>query len=275
MKIYLDVAMITNTVITLVCIEATAKICHKKLGNKRGFMAAGIGGLTSLLIVFNAATYTSALIITMIKFISFPTIALTAFGYKRLSELIKFTSIFAAAKLLYAGIVLIFWELSDTKIIFMRNYTIYFNISIFKLTISVVLTYAALTVIEIIRKASASASVFVATYSCGNYQLSVPAVADTGNKLCDCFSNEPVVIFYCDELYYHFGLDSIDSLSPGRFRLIPYETINGGGLLPVTYSGKIEIYSDDKIHTDLRCCVGVKKSNGSRSRAIFNPEIIR
>ncbi len=275
MKIYLDVALITNTVVTMICLEATAAICHKKLGSKRAFIAGSIGGITSLLIVFNTNSYSAALIVTIIKALSFPLIILIAFGYKRLSEVIKTTLIFLATKILYVGIVLILWELSDTKIIYIRNYTIYFNISLLKLTISVILTYAALTVIEIIKKASASASSFIATYSCGNYQLAVPAVADTGNKLCDCFSNEPVIIFYCDELFYHFGLDSSESLGPGKFRLIPYETINGSGLLPVTFNGKVEITADDKRHTDIRCCIGIKKSNGSKSRAIFNPEIIR
>jgi stage II sporulation protein GA (sporulation sigma-E factor processing peptidase) len=275
MKIYLDVAIITNAVVTLICLEATAALCHKKLGNKRSFIAAGFGGLTSLLIVFNAISYTAALTITIIKLISFPLIVLTAFGYKRLTELIKATLIFTAAKILYAGIVLILWEMSDTRIIYIRNYTIYFNISILKLTVSVILTYSLLTVIEIIKKASVSASDFAATYSCGNYQLTVPAVADTGNKLRDCFSNEPVVIFFCDELYYHYNLDSPDSLGPGKFRLIPFDTINGNGLLAVTYSGKIEITADDKRYTDIRCCIGIKRSGGSRSRAIFNPEIIR
>lgn len=274
MKIYLDVALITNTVVTLLCLEMTARIVHRTIINKRAFIASSIGGLTCVLIVFQANSYPVAVIITVIKLLSFPLITAIAFKSKSIADLIRNTAIFFVANLVYMGIVLIIWELSDTKIIYIRNYTIYFNVSLLKITIAVIITYFLLTLIDILRNLSSRCDKFSATYSCGNYRLSIPAIADTGNKLCDCFTSTPVVIFYCDDLYFHFDLDSPEALAVGKFRLIPFDTINGGGLIPVTYGGKVEISDEKTKYTDLRCCVGITRSNGSKSRAIFNPQII-
>lgn len=274
MKIYLDVALITNTAVTLLCLEMTAKIIHRTIANKRAFIASSVGGLTSLMIVLTADSYPVAVLITVLKLLSFPLIAAIAFKFKSITNLVRNTAVFFAANLLYVGIVLLLWELSDTKIIFIRNYTIYFNVSIFKLTVSVIITYILLTAVEMVRKISNTADKYSATYTCGNYHLSIPAIADTGNRLCDRFSSTPVVIFYCDDLYFHFDLDSPEVLSSGKFRLLPFDTISGSGLIPVTYGGKVEIYDESSRFTDLRCCVGITRSNGKGARAIFNPEII-
>ncbi len=274
MKIYLDVALITSTVITLICLEVTARIVHRTLSSKRAFIAGSIGGLSSLIIVIPSYSYTIAVLITVIKILSFPLITAAAFGVKSFRDLIRNTAIFTGANLVYTGIVLILWELSGTKVVYLHNYTIYFNISILQIAIAVIITYALLTAIEIVRKISDNTDKYIATYVCGNYQLSVPAVADTGNKLCDSFTRAPVVIFYCDDLYFHYGLDTPQALGAGKFRLLPFDTINGSGILPVTYNGKVEIGSDNVKYTDLRCCIGITRSNGSRSRAIFNPVIL-
>lgn len=274
MKIYIDVAVITNTVITLICIESAARLTNTKVTNKRVFIASFIGGLTSLLIAVPANKYYVAIIITMIKIISFPLISVIAFKFKGFAKLIRNTLLIFAAELIYTAIVLVIWEISNTKLIYVRNYTIYFNISVLQITAAVIATYAVLTVLEIIKKAAKSSANYKAIYTCGNYRICVPAVADTGNKLCDSFTRTPVVIFYSDDLYYHFDLDSQYIPKGERFRLLPFETINGGGIIPVTFSGELTIYDDKYTYTDIRCCIGIKRSSEEKSRAIFNPQII-
>lgn len=274
MKIYIDILIITNTIVTLICIEATARITHTAAKNRCLFTASLIGGLTSLLIIPNAYDMTVAVILTVIKFTSFPVITLTAFRWRSFKYFIRRLVVFVLAKIVFAGMTIVFWQISDSRIIFIRNYTIYFNIPILYLTAAVIGTYLLLTVFDIVRKAGERSKKYTATYKCGNYCLSAPAVADTGNKLTDPFSNTPVVIFYCDDLYYHYSLDSPESLYTGRFRLLPFETISGSGLIAVTYSGSVEISEGSRLFKDLRCCVGITRSNGHGSRAIFDPSII-
>lgn len=274
MKIYLDILLITNTVVSLICIEATAKICRKKTYKKTLYSAAIIGGFTSLLIVIPGSNFLNALMITTIKLLSYPIIVKIAFKTNRIKELIKLTIIFVTSNLVYTGIVLVLWELSDTKIIYIRNYTIYFNVSLFKITIAVVITYVILTLLDAVKKNTYQANNYSAKYVCGNYHVTVPAVCDTGNKLTDNFSGTSVVIFYCDELFFHYSLDETDKLISGEFRLLPFQTINGSGIIPVTYKGEVEIINENTIFTDINCCVGITRSRGEKERAIFNPIIL-
>lgn len=274
MKVYLDVAVITNTVVTLLCLEITAKLLHRRISSKRLFIASTIGGSLSLLIVVPTISYPAAVIVTVVKILGMPLITLTAFNFRGSAMFIKCTAIFTMSQFVYTAVVLILWDLSDSKLIYVRNYTIYFNISVFQITLAIIFTYVLLTIVEIIRRTAKHSGKFNATYSCGNYQLTLPAVADTGNRLCDNFSGESVVILYCDDLYYHFGLDMPESLITGKFRLLPFETINGSGIIAVTYMGNIVIANDNSVYSDIRCCIGIAKSDGKKARAIFNPEII-
>ena len=274
MKVYLDVAVITNTVVTLLCLEITAKLLRRRISNKRLFIASIVGGLMSLLIIVKTDSYPAAVAVTIIKFLGMPLVAVIAFRFKGFAQLIKCTAVFTISQFVYTVVVLILWDLSDSKLIYVRNYTIYFNISIMQITLAIILTYIILTLVEVIRRTTESTGTFNATYSCGNYQLTLPAIADTGNKLCDSFSGESVVILYCDDLYYHFRLDMPDSLMTGKFRLLPFETISGSGIIAVTYMGNVVIANERSVYSELRCCIGIAKSEGKKARAIFNPEII-
>lgn len=274
MKIYIDVLIITNTIAELICLESASRIIHTAVKNRRLFSASFLGGLTSLLVIPSANTYSVALMLTLLKLFSIPLIALTAFGFKSIKHFVKGTLVLMLTKVVFTGITLVVWELSDTKRIYVRNYTFYFDISLLKLTIVIIATYILLTTFDVIKKICEKDKTYRAVYRCGNYSLCIPAVADTGNKLTDRFTNTPVVIFYCDDLYFHYGLDSPESFTVGKFRLMPFETINGKGLIAVTSNGEIEIADDKHRFTQLRCCVGVTRSNGSDPRAIFDPKII-
>ncbi len=274
MKIYLDVLMITNTVVTLICLEATARLGHTILENKRAFLASTVGGIVSLLIIVPGANYFMALAVTITKALSFPIISIIAFRFKNIRSFIRNTLLFFVSNLVYIALVLILWEFSNTKIIYIRNYTIYFSISIIKISVSVIIMYVLLTAADIIKKHIEHNDKYTAEYKCGDYKLSLPAVCDTGNRLYDSFTGVAVVIIYCDDLYEHYALDHVETIKSGKFRMLPFETINGSGLIAVTYSGNISISDSKDTYYDLDCCVGITRSNGKRSQAIFNPQIL-
>ena len=82
------------------------------------------------------------------------------------------------------------------------------------------------------------------------------------------------MIFYSNELYEHFiPYGNTDNFN--GFRLCPYNTINGNGLLPVTSKGSVTIIDEDKNQKEVRCCVGIAKSKENKSRAIFNPTLLQ
>ena len=110
-----------------------------------------------------------------------------------------------------------------------------------------------------------------AIYSIGDYEIELPAIADSGNKLCDTFTDTPVVIFCCSELFDHFNLDNEKLYLQSGFRLTPYTTIKGKSVIPITSKGNV-IITDSKNNTKaIECCIGVTRSDNIKAKAIFNP----
>lgn len=275
LKIYLDVLLITNGIMTMVYIEALEKITHRKASALRFFAACCIGGIASLLIAVSGTTYFSAIVITLAKAVSIILILLTVFDYKNFWEFMRYLILYIVVCAVFLGITLVIWQISDSKIIYMHNYTIYFDISVFKLVVAVILAYILISLYEIIcRKSFDKAIKYKAVYTLGNYEVKLPAVCDSGNRLCDTFSGVPVVVFYCSELYYHFDLDYSGYENMSGFRLIPYKTISGQSLIHVTTKGNVKIIDDENNEKQVKCCIGIVPSENSESKAIFNPSLL-
>ena len=275
LKIYLDVLLAVNCILTMIYLETLAKLVHRKTKPLRLFAASCTGGLFSLIMVMNGNTYFYAVIITLLKILGILLTLLICFRYKSLAQYLRYLAVYCLVRLVYTGVTLVYWQISDSKIIFVRNYTIYFNISLLKMVLAVITAYAVLTIYEKInRKRLDNAISYEAVYTSGNYELRIPAVADSGNRLCDSFTGMPVVIFYCNELYEHYNLsENYENLS--GFRLCPYNTINGNGLLPITSKGKVTIIDEQQNKKEIKCYVGIAKSDNAKSRAIFNPILLQ
>ena len=104
--------------------------------------------------------------------------------------------------------------------------------------------------------------------------MKVPAICDSGNRLCDSFTGTPVVVFCCDRLFYHYDLDRDEPDPLSGFRVIPCSTVSGEGLIHITAAGSVKIIDDkDRVH-NVKCYVGIKPSLNGKSRAIFNPALL-
>ena len=92
--------------------------------------------------------------------------------------------------------------------IFFRNLTVYFDISLFKLALACGIAYGLLCLYEnITRRCFNRVAKYEAIYENGGCIVKVPAICDSGNRLCDSFTGTPVVVFCCDRLFYHYDLD--------------------------------------------------------------------
>lgn len=275
MKIYIDILLITNGIMTYIMLCALCRIVHQRVKPLRMFAASALGGLFSLVIVINSGGFFTALLIVLLKLTGIAATLLTAFGLGSFYSRLRYFLIYLAVSTLFTGAAVTIWQLSKSKVIFFRNLTVYFNISLLDLVLSTAAAYGLLTVYEIItRKSFNRAAKYEAVYENGGYVIKLPAVCDSGNRLCDNFTGTPVVVFYCDELFYHYDLDRDDPETLSGFRLIPFSTVNGGGLIHITAAGSVKIIDEkDNIRT-LRCYVGIVPSKGKKSRAIFNPVLL-
>lgn len=275
MKIYADVLIITNCIVNMIYLMTTAKLTHRRTGTVRLFLGSLFGGLLSLLIAADGSTYMRALIITIVKFSGIAITLLIGLKFTSISSYLRCLAVFAAVRAAYTGLIIAYWQFSDSKRIYVRNYTTYFDISLLKLTIAVISAYLLLSLYDIfVRHFRKSTIKYEAIYRSGDYEVRLPAVADTGNTLCDSFTGMPVVVFCCNDMYMHFGLDNFEQSALKGFRLTPYNTIDGQGLIAITSKGDVAIRDGNGKDHMIRCCVGIKRSESRHSIAIFAPELI-
>ena len=275
MKIYIDVLFITNAAVTLMFLLGLNKITHSPLKRLRAAASCIFSGISSLLVIAEPENFLQSFIITAVKILSvFITIAI-AFKWNGFLHLIKFFLLYLAMNLVFAGCCFMLWEITGSRIIYIKNYTVYFDISLISIAVSTIAAYIIISVYDLITTRSFRKNIiYKAKYSVGDYEVVIPAVSDSGNILCDSFTGIPVIVFYCDELYEHFNLDYDNYFTVNGFRLIPYSTVNGRSLMPVTSKGKVEIISGNNFTKEVKCYVGIVKSDNNRSSAIFNPSLL-
>lgn len=275
MKIYADVLIITNCIVNMIYLMTTAKLTHRRTGTIRLFLGSLFGGMLSLLIGADGSTYTRALIITLIKFTGVALTLLIGLKFSSAGSYLRCLAVFAAVRAAYTGLIIVYWQFSESKKIYVRNYTTYFDISLLKLAVAVISAYLMLSLYDIIiRHFRKQSHKYEAVYRSGGYEVRLPAVADTGNTLCDSFTGLPVVIFCCNDMYRHFELDDFERSAIKGFRLTPYKTIDGSGLIAVTSKGDVTIHDEKGRDRIIRCCIGIKKTESRLSRAIFSPDLL-
>ena len=275
MKIYADVLVITNCIINMIYLQTTAKLTHRRTGAVRLFLGSLFGGMLALLIAADGSSFIGAVIITVVKFTGIALTLLIGIKFKSVGSYFRCLAVFAAVRAAYTGLIIVYWQLSGSKRIYVRNYTTYFDISLLKLTTAVITAYILLSLYDmVVRHFRRKTDKYEAVFRSGDYQVRLPAVADSGNTLCDSFTGLPVVIFCCSDMYLHFGLDNFEQSALMGFRLTPYKTIDGQGLIAVTSKGDVTIYNEKGTERMIKCCVGIKPTDSRHSRAIFAPELL-
>lgn len=274
MKIYLDILMITNAVITLIYLRCICRITHERLTLKRELTSAAIGGAGSLLVTAQSSGFGGALIITTAKLAVILLIVIQAYRPASLSVLVRRTALFLLFELLLGGACMAWVSLTHSPVILIKNYVVYFDVTLPQLGFCCAAVYLATMLLETVkRRSDTSVKRYRAEYRLGAYSLTLPAIADTGNRLCDSFTGAPVVIFRSDELYSRLNLDRPEQLLFYGFHPVPFETIGGEGLIYVTCRGSVTI-SDADCSRPVSCCTGVLPSGGKKGYAIFDPEIL-
>lgn len=275
MKIYLDVLITVNFILTLIYLQTTAKLTHRRVRGRRLGAASLMGGLLSLVMVLDGGTFAAAVTVTVIKWVGTAMVLLTAFEFRGVWDYLRCLLIHIAIRAAYMGMIIVYWQLSDSKIIYLKNYTAYFNIPLVKLALAVICAYALLSLYEaIMRRVHNKSLSFKAVYQNGDNKFVLPAVSDSGNRLCDGFSGLPVVVFCCSEMYYHYGLDDFERGAKNGFRLTPYTTVADSGLMAVTNKGRVTITDNEGRSTEVKCIVGITRSDNTQSYAIFNPTLL-
>ncbi|MGN1133137.1 MAG: sigma-E processing peptidase SpoIIGA [Oscillospiraceae bacterium] len=275
LKIYIDTLIITNAVIALIYIQCISKITHTTITRSRLLFSSVLGGISSLILLININGFLISSLITIFKIFIIAVITFVSFNYKKIKDALKYIFLYFFMDVIFSGICFMIWQSTGSKIIYVRNFTVYVNISLIQMIAAAILIYIIISVYEWLTRTKLSkAESYKVIYSIGNYSIEMKAIADSGNKLCDSFTGMPIVIFSSDELYNHYNLDNDNYYIQSGFRLTPYSTINGSGLIAVTSKGNVTIIDSKNNRKNVKCCIGITKSNSTKAKAIFNPSLL-
>ena len=268
--IYADVLVITNIYFTYFFIKVLSLVFHIKTNAKRVALASVAGGISALLILIPINDY----IIMLLKLaVVFVIILICGFS-KDKYDVIKYSLVFILINIVFSGLCFAFWKLSGGKMIYVKNFTVYFDTSSIMLILITILVYFVMTIADyfLINRKNLT-GLYTVSFNLFNRDYTLKGVVDTGNKLYDYFSGRSVVICKSNELFGLYNELLNQNINSG-FRLIPFKTISSDGLIPIKTMQGIRITDEDGNTKEVRACIGITSSEENESTAIFNPGIL-
>lgn len=178
--------------------------------------------------------------------------------------------------------MLFVWFILTPKGMFVKNSVVYFNISPIMMIITTVISYFVIKFIsKITEKQSCKMEICKIRLINNNRFCEFYGKIDTGNTLCEPFSQIPVIVVNEDAVKEiaeeEFGkllnFAEPENTLKNKYRLIPFTSVGGKGLLPAFIPKEVYInntYCRKKVY------VAVCKNNilNGEIKAMINPEII-
>lgn len=283
--IYIDVLLLTNFLVGYLILISTSAILKTNSPRWRTLCGALAGSLFSLTVFLPD---TSPLVILPVRLIVFVIVLLISFGFKDLRRYLRCFAAFIGVNMVFAGMMLALWFVFEPNNMIYSNGAVYFDIGFLTLTVSAVVCYAAVFLLSrLVQRKAPSNKIFSVNIGFLGKEVHAQALLDMGNLLTDSFSGKPVIIIeehiakrlLSPEGYEYittqFTSDTsrLSSEQLCRMRLIPCDTVIGGGIIPAFCSDKLTIKNGKKTESFSGIPVGVvgtELSNGEYS-VLLNP----
>lgn len=280
--IYLDVLIITNIYVNYFILKATARLSHSALSIKRCIIASIFGSVFSFTIFLPDI---GSIFILGIKLAGALLIVRIAFSRLDLKRFLKLTVIFFVMSFVFAGVIYLICQITETSAILVNNYSVYFDISLVTLAVSTIVAYVIICLISYIldKKMNINHSYKVMIEMLGK-KLSLNAICDTGNSLIDTFTGKPVIvcnslelcnIVHIDENVTYDAQDYLELLKDFKgVRLLPYSTIGNNGVIPAFLADRVYISNEKNEIKSVDAYIGISPKQKSEFEAIFNPRLL-
>lgn len=241
--IYADVLICVNLFINYFLLLSVAKILNLKFIRKRLILSSFIGSLYSLIILLPPINEFFSLVIKLVMSV---TIIILAFEWVNYRLFFKSIASFYVINFLFGGIIFFLWYFFMPNKIFINNGMIYLSLSPLFLIISTFISYL---VIRLFNKIGAYKNKFISECEVlikfNENSIILKAKIDTGNSLKEPFSGLPVVVVQykfikeflpesIKEYLYAYNNGNVYEKNLNylkNFRLIPYKTLSGTGIL--------------------------------------------
>jgi len=223
MKVYLDLVFITNFIFDFILLLGTSIILKRNIKIYRIILGGLIGSLT-LLILFIPMNSISLIIYKL--FISI-LLSIVTFGYKNLRFTLTNLYYIYLVSIIMGGIVY-FYDNQVSN----NNGLVFINSFKYNILLGIILIIIGLrTFLKNIKKLRTNYNKYLKiTIYFDDYELSLNAFLDTGNKLIDPYTFKPIILLDENIIKYY-----------NNYVLVPYKTCNEDGLLKCIKAKKIYI----------------------------------
>ncbi|MBQ4604491.1 MAG: sigma-E processing peptidase SpoIIGA [Clostridia bacterium] len=265
--IYADILAVLNILINYLLLRSEAAITSFGFKPIRFLISSITGGLFSLIIFADNINSTSEIIL---KTTVLCIMVIIAFEIKTLKTFFKYFAVFLCVNFIFAGIMLAADIFLIPGLSIFNNGIYYFDIDILTLTITAVVCYIIIYIINLLFKIKTpEKSVYPIKITYHGKITEGKALFDSGNTLCDCFSGKPVII--ADNKLINKIIDTEHITKEKNFRLIPFSTINGNGTLYAFSADYVGIFIHGKWITCENVYIGIteKKIISGEYSALF------
>lgn len=265
-KIYIDILIIVNFTLCFALLGITAKLTHYRLNPKRQLISSLVGAFSSMSVI---TSNTFAIIIIKSFFILMMLIC--AFNVISPRKILRLLVVYSVSNIVLTSVVYIFWYITDSKTIYIINYTLYFDVSLLTIIFSVTAAYMILSVFERLYSYSKLMNdEYKINVIINGKEFSLRGFADTGNMLKDCFTGKSVVVCKSFSMCKAFSLDDVASI---KFRCLPYKTASGDSVMYVVKPDNVTVKCLQGSNKSIDVAIGIVDSDKDEL-AIFNPQIL-
>ena len=266
--VYIDVLVGVNLFINYFLLLAVSKFLSITVKRMRLFAAAALGAAYSLTILLPEV---NLFLSFMIKLVMAATIVLAAYSFCGVKQFLRQLAAFYIISFAFAGFMLALWFFIAPQGLIIKNSVVYFNISPLLLIILTVICYLIIRAINRLTGRQAPDEIFCRMkIDYDGKSVSFIGKVDTGNSLTEPFSNYPVVVVY-DQC--------VESLIPeedsGKIRLVPFQAVSGGGLLPAFKPDLLTVICGKKQIEIHNVYIAVTKSKLGEFSALLNPDLLQ
>ncbi|MBQ5562050.1 MAG: sigma-E processing peptidase SpoIIGA [Clostridia bacterium] len=257
--IYIDVLFCVNFIIDYIILLSVKKFRNLRTKNSRLLLSAFVGGIGSFIILLPPMPVLLSWTVNIIEAVI---ITASAFLPMRFKAFLKtFSSLFLIS-FSYCGVMTAVLSLFSPKNLIIRNSTVYINISPVILILITLLCYISMRIILKLscKKISRELNCDIEISHNGKI-LFLNGSVDTGNTLHEPFSGECVIVANADlfkdffDAQKYISSNSTDIIKDG-FRLVPFKSVGGNGLIPAFRPSKLYIIENNK-KTEIHAYIGL------------------
>lgn len=250
MIVYVDILIVVNLIINYLLLLSVKRMVSAKTTEKRLIAASSIGAVYSLVIFLPEM---GAVISGAFKLVVSGLMIAVAFQKTRVKVYLKRLTLFYIISSVFAGIMMLFYFLSGSAVMEYGNGITYLRISAPVLVLSAGGIYILLSLVRRFFMSTASEKeVCRVRITKGEKSVVLFALMDNGNRLYDNLTSLPVAVGRYKSLKpllkeeeESFFKGDIGMLIP-PYKLVPYNSVGGKGLLPAFTPEKVEVEKEGK-----------------------------